>query len=48
MDEDLFALSNADLQLLYETFLVVKNPAEYKNSDVQMGFRTVFLDADKD
>lgn len=48
MEEDLLALSTADLQLLYETFLVVKNPSDYKNSEVQMGFRSVFLDADKD
>ncbi len=48
MEEDLLSLSNADLQLLYETFLVVKNQTDYKNSDVQMGFRSVFLDADKD
>ena len=34
MDEDILSLTNADLHLLYETFLVVKNPSEYKNSDV--------------
>lgn len=34
MEEDLLSLSNSDLQMLYETFLVVKNQTEYKNSDV--------------
>ena len=34
MEDDILSLSNTDLNLLYQTFLVVKNQSEYKNSDV--------------
>ena len=32
---------------MYETFLVVKNASAYKGSEVQLGFMSVFMDADK-
>ncbi len=37
-----------DLQLLFDTFSVVRNPSLYKNSEVQNGFKLVFHDADHD
>lgn len=41
-------MTYADLTLIYETFLVVKNSSAYNGSDVQLGFKQVFADADKD
>ena len=35
MEEDLCSLALADLTMLYETFLVVKNIKEYMGSEVQ-------------
>ena len=34
--------------MLHDTFLITKNAGAYSNSDVQQGFKNVFLDADKD
>jgi hypothetical protein len=48
MEEDLMSMPMGDLQLLFDTFSVVRNPSLYKNSEVQNGFKLVFHDADHD
>lgn len=47
MDEDLANLTIDDLQILFETFQVVRN-GNYSGSEVQVGFKMVFKDADRD
>jgi len=48
MEEDLMSMPMGDLQLLFDTFSVIRNPSQYKNSEVQNGFKLVFSDADQD
>lgn len=48
MEDDIYALSHTDLILLYETFLVVRNPNAYQGSEVQRGFLSLFAEADRD
>ena len=45
MEDDLSLLSNDDLCLLYESFNVVRSGA-YSGSEVQLGFKLVFNEAD--
>eukprot|EP00347_Sterkiella_histriomuscorum_P011599 403371838 len=46
MEEDLEQLSNEDLKLLYDTFTIVRS-GDYPGSEVQMGFKLLFNEADK-
>ena len=48
MEEDIVNLTTQDLHLLHETFAIIRNNSEYRGSEVQLGFRQVFSDADKD
>lgn len=48
MEEDIVNLTTQDLHLLIDTFAIIRNNSEYRGSEVQLGFRHVFSDADKD
>ena len=46
MEEDITNLTTEDLKLLVETFQVVRT-GDYPGSEVQLGFRMIFSEADK-
>ncbi len=46
MEEDIANLTSEDLKTLFETFSVVRT-GDYPGSEVQLGFRMVFNEADK-
>ncbi|CDW86549.1 mitochondrial carrier family and ef hand protein [Stylonychia lemnae] len=46
MEEDIQQLSNEDLKLLFESFSIVRT-GEYPGSEVQLGFKMLFGEADK-
>lgn len=45
MEEDIANLTSDDLRLLIDTFQVVRT-GDYPGSEVQMGFRMIFAEAD--
>ena len=46
MEDDLMQLSNEDLRLLFDTFTIVRS-GDYPGSEVQLGFKMLFSEADK-
>lgn len=46
MENDIASLSTEDLRLLFDAFSVVRS-GDYPGSDVQMGFRLLFNENDK-
>jgi hypothetical protein len=46
MEDDITNLSSEDLRLLFDTFSVVRS-GNYAGSEVQLGFKMLFNDADK-